>query len=125
MYIMSYKNTEAIDEGYLSGQVFPSAQYNVKDEDLIVVVANNEKDNSIEGYVIKKEWNIPNWLVKRTFLSSRQKGNVNPSSYNGFGGKPVARFKISNKQFGMYQGGKVGVKDGSQKFIAKWVKELI
>ena len=125
MYILGYKNKEAIEEGFDAGQVFPSAQYNVQDGGLVVVVANDELNNSIEGYVIKKEWNIPNWLVKRTFLSSRQKGNVNPSSYNGFGGKPVARFKISNKQFGMYQGGKVGVKDGSQKFIAKWVKELI
>ena len=123
MYILGYKNKEAIEEGFDAGQVFPSAHYNVQDGGLVVVVANDELNNSIEGYVIKKTHDVPNYITKRTFQSSREKGNVNPSSYNGFGGVPIERFTIPNEQFGLYQGGKVGVKDGSQKLISKFLNK--
>ena len=94
MRMLSYKNKEAINEGFDSGQVFPSAKYNVKNGDLVIVVANDDVNNLIEGYVIEKTHDVPNYIAKRTFKSSREKGNVKPSSYNGWGGKPKRRFTI-------------------------------
>ena len=65
--MLSYKNKEAINEGFDSGQVFPSAKYNVKNGDLVIVVANDDENNLIEGYVIEKTHDVPNYIAKRTF----------------------------------------------------------
>ena len=119
--IIGYKNTEAIIEGFDSGQVFPSAKYNVKVGDLIVVVANDKDNNSIEGYVIENAFDVPNYILRRTFESSRKKGNVKRSLYDGFGGIPIRRFTIENEQYTLDQGGKVRVVDGSQEKIKKYL----
>ena len=119
--IIGYKNTEAITEGFDSGQVFPSAKYNVKVGDLIVVVANDKDNNSIEGYVIENAFDVPNYILRRTFESSRKKGNVKRSLYDGFGGIPIRRFTIENEQYTLDQGGKVRVVDGSQEKIKKYL----
>jgi len=121
MRMLSYKNKEAINEGFDSGQVFPSAKYNVKNGDLVIVVANDDVNNLIEGYVIEKTHDVPNYIAKRTFKSSREKGNVKPSSYDGWGGKPIERFTIRNQQFNMIQGGMVNKVDGDQKRILKFL----
>jgi hypothetical protein len=121
MRMLSYKNKEAINEGFDSGQVFPSAKYNVNNGDLVIVVANDDENNLIEGYVIEKTHDVPNYIAKRIFKSSREKGNVNPSSYDGWGGKPKRRFTIHNQQFSMIEGGKVKVVDGSQKRILEFL----
>ena len=39
-------------------------------------------------------------------------------------GTPIKKFEISDTQFGLYQGGKVGVKDGSQEKIKNYLKRV-
>ena len=119
--MLSYKNKEAINEGFDSGQVFPSRHYNVKNGDLVIVVANDKENNSIEGYVMEKTHDVPLYIAQRIFTFSREKGNVKPSSYDGWGGKPIERFTIRNQQFSMIQGGMVNKVDGSQKLISKFL----
>ena len=111
MKFLSVKNVQSIQEGFDSGHVFPSAACKVRKGEKIVVVANGE--GSIEGYVINYTHNVPNYMVRRSFVPKNNKR----SSYDGFGGTPLKRFTIPNEQFGMIQGGRVGIKDGSQNKI--------
>ena len=119
MIITGYKDILSIDEGFDSGFVFPSAAYNVTKGDIVVVVANDEINNKIKGYVIEYSYKAPSYIGQRVFTRKEKR-----SEYEVFVGTPIKKFEISDTQFGLYQGGKVGVKDGSQEKIKNYLKRV-
>ena len=113
--VTGYMDTLSVDEGFDAGVVFPSTKYSVNVGDMVVAVANTK--NGVEGMMIQADSIVPNYMAKRIFTRKKQKR----SNKSAIGGTPIKRFTIPNKKVGIFHGGVVGRKDGSQDMVKNYV----
>ena len=115
--VTSYKNSSSIDVGHDSGVVHAYSKYNVWPGYKVCAVVNTP--DGIKGHVIEYSYSVP------CYIGVRIHGNgPKQPKQPAFVGRPLIKFIIPNRQFSFLEGGKVGVKDGSQKVIKDYLREV-